>query len=285
MRELLIDFITSLDGYASGDGWPGWWGLEGPEYLAWLADAHEHRERRGLMTLTAHEAPWSDQDLSRAERVGVKACPHRWEELHGVLQPLADEADHSLSGQLVREFLDMLSEEDLIPMKPFLSDELTAWHDASQVVERFHKFFRACKEEIGRQFGAKASSNAWSEKPGYAWQDYVFDDGTKIVVGLQDSDSDLVARHALRHAPVAWMAVEAKEWGDWTEAKDRLEAAPPIGWSVKPSRWWGERPCVWRYVDEIVGEGAFDEQRGRIAAAFSAGVDWLRSAHVDNNGR
>ncbi len=29
MRELMIDFITSLDGYASGEGWPGWWGLEG----------------------------------------------------------------------------------------------------------------------------------------------------------------------------------------------------------------------------------------------------------------
>jgi dihydrofolate reductase len=38
MRELLIDFITSLDGYASADGWPGFWGLEGPEYLAWLGE-------------------------------------------------------------------------------------------------------------------------------------------------------------------------------------------------------------------------------------------------------
>ena len=38
MRELLIDFITSLDGYASGEGWPGFWGLEGPEYLAWLGE-------------------------------------------------------------------------------------------------------------------------------------------------------------------------------------------------------------------------------------------------------
>ena len=38
MRELLIDFGTTLDGYASGDGWPGWWGLEGPEYLAWVAE-------------------------------------------------------------------------------------------------------------------------------------------------------------------------------------------------------------------------------------------------------
>jgi dihydrofolate reductase len=36
MAELLVDFITSLDGYASGEGWPGFWGLQGPEYLAWL---------------------------------------------------------------------------------------------------------------------------------------------------------------------------------------------------------------------------------------------------------
>jgi len=41
MPELLIDFITSLDGYAAADGWPGWWGLEGPEYLAWLAESPE----------------------------------------------------------------------------------------------------------------------------------------------------------------------------------------------------------------------------------------------------
>jgi dihydrofolate reductase len=41
MAELLVDFITSLDGCASGEGWPGWWGLEGPEYLAWLAEQPE----------------------------------------------------------------------------------------------------------------------------------------------------------------------------------------------------------------------------------------------------
>lgn len=34
--ELMVDLIISLDGYASAEGWPGWWGLEGPEYLAWL---------------------------------------------------------------------------------------------------------------------------------------------------------------------------------------------------------------------------------------------------------
>ena len=41
MPELLIDFITSLDGYGAADGWPGWWGLEGPEYLAWLDEQPE----------------------------------------------------------------------------------------------------------------------------------------------------------------------------------------------------------------------------------------------------
>ncbi|CAL9332611.1 dihydrofolate reductase family protein [Streptomyces sp. enrichment culture] len=36
MPSLMVDFIISLDGYAAADGWPGLWGMEGPEYLAWL---------------------------------------------------------------------------------------------------------------------------------------------------------------------------------------------------------------------------------------------------------
>ena len=41
MPELLVDFITSLDGYGAAVGWPGWWGLEGPEYLGWLGEQPE----------------------------------------------------------------------------------------------------------------------------------------------------------------------------------------------------------------------------------------------------
>ena len=48
MPDLMVDFITSLDGYAAGEGWPGFWGMEGPEYLAWLGDAPE-REHTTLM--------------------------------------------------------------------------------------------------------------------------------------------------------------------------------------------------------------------------------------------
>src|SRR5215207_5419243 len=53
MPELLVDFIISLDGYASAEGWPGYWGLEGPEYLAWLDESPE-REYLTLMGATTY---------------------------------------------------------------------------------------------------------------------------------------------------------------------------------------------------------------------------------------
>lgn len=52
MSDLMVDFIISLDGYASAEGWPGFWGMEGPEYLAWNADdsAQEHTLLMGATT-------------------------------------------------------------------------------------------------------------------------------------------------------------------------------------------------------------------------------------------
>lgn len=38
MSTLTVDFIMSLDGYGAADGWPGYWGMEGPEYLAYLEE-------------------------------------------------------------------------------------------------------------------------------------------------------------------------------------------------------------------------------------------------------
>ena len=44
MSTLTIDLITSLDGYGAADGWPGYWGEEGPELLAWVEEnlAEDH---------------------------------------------------------------------------------------------------------------------------------------------------------------------------------------------------------------------------------------------------
>jgi dihydrofolate reductase len=43
MQDLMVDFIISLDGYAAADGWPGFWGMEGPEYLNWLGTEGENQ--------------------------------------------------------------------------------------------------------------------------------------------------------------------------------------------------------------------------------------------------
>lgn len=64
--ELLIDVITSLDGYASAEGWPGWWGREGPEYLRWL-DHQPEKSHRLLMGTTTYTVM---SGMSRAARDG-----------------------------------------------------------------------------------------------------------------------------------------------------------------------------------------------------------------------
>ncbi|MGR0319895.1 dihydrofolate reductase family protein [Agromyces sp. ZXT2-3] len=53
MQDLTVDFIMSLDGYGAAEGWPGWWGLEGPEYLGWLEGLPE-RDHPILMGATTY---------------------------------------------------------------------------------------------------------------------------------------------------------------------------------------------------------------------------------------
>lgn len=50
MPKLMVDFITSLDGYGAAEGWPGFWGMEGPEYLGRLAEEEEHTIPMGATT-------------------------------------------------------------------------------------------------------------------------------------------------------------------------------------------------------------------------------------------
>jgi dihydrofolate reductase len=77
-QELLVDFITSLDGYGAAEGWPGWWGLEGPEYLAWLGQQPERdytilmgANTYRLMSGFASQAGTSESDLRSDEEASV----------------------------------------------------------------------------------------------------------------------------------------------------------------------------------------------------------------------
>ena len=85
MPDLMVDLITSLDGYASAQGWPGWWGLEGPEYLGWLGEQPEgaYEVLMGattyrLMSQMSSEAA-GDQDAYRPDEAdsltGLDAVP------------------------------------------------------------------------------------------------------------------------------------------------------------------------------------------------------------------
>ena len=65
MPELIVDFITSLDGYASAEGWPGWWGLQGPEYLAWL-DERPERDYTMLMGANTYRQMYGFASASEA---------------------------------------------------------------------------------------------------------------------------------------------------------------------------------------------------------------------------
>ncbi|HWN28973.1 MAG TPA: dihydrofolate reductase family protein [Actinomycetospora sp.] len=53
MSSLMVDLIMSLDGYGAADGWPGYWGMEGPEYLAWIEGAAEN-EHVALLGATTY---------------------------------------------------------------------------------------------------------------------------------------------------------------------------------------------------------------------------------------
>lgn len=68
MSTLTVDFIISLDGYGAAEGWPGFWGMEGPEYLAWLAAQEQPVHLMGATTyrLMADFAGQSDSADSQA---------------------------------------------------------------------------------------------------------------------------------------------------------------------------------------------------------------------------
>jgi dihydrofolate reductase len=72
MQELMVDFITSLDAYASAEGWPGWWGLEGPEYLAWLGEQPE-RDYTILMGSNTYRIMYGFVDQSKTPNSDLTA--------------------------------------------------------------------------------------------------------------------------------------------------------------------------------------------------------------------
>jgi hypothetical protein len=90
MPDVLVDFITSLDGYAAAEGWPGCCGLQGPEYLVARRAARSGLQHLAPASAAAQNgsiafrarysssAPRAGSERSRLESAGLSAllgCP------------------------------------------------------------------------------------------------------------------------------------------------------------------------------------------------------------------
>ncbi len=76
MQDLMVDFIISLDGYGAAEGWPGYWGMEGPEYMRWL---DEHEQHTALMGATTYRlmSGFAAQMPDEPSMAGLTAMPKR----------------------------------------------------------------------------------------------------------------------------------------------------------------------------------------------------------------
>jgi dihydrofolate reductase len=74
MQTLMVDFIISLDGYGAAEGWPGLWGMEGPEYMGWLDEQEEHTSLMGATTYRLMSG-FAEQMPDEPGLAGLTAAP------------------------------------------------------------------------------------------------------------------------------------------------------------------------------------------------------------------
>ncbi len=74
MQTLMVDFIISLDGYGAAEGWPGYWGMEGPEYMGWLDEQEEHTALMGATTYRLMSG-FAEQMPDEPGLAGLTAAP------------------------------------------------------------------------------------------------------------------------------------------------------------------------------------------------------------------
>jgi dihydrofolate reductase len=145
MQELMVDLIVSLDGYAAAEGWPGWWGLEGPEYLGWLDQQEEGgytllmgANTYRLMSAMSLQAAASEADFSTDEAAsltGLAAVPKVV--FSSTLQePLSWAGTRLVSGDAV-EAVAAMKRDGATPMRTLGSVSLCRSLLAAGLVDRF----------------------------------------------------------------------------------------------------------------------------------------------------
>ena len=144
-QELLVDFIISLDGYAAAEGWPGFWGLEGPEYLAWLGQVPERdytilmgANTYRLMYGFASQSGTSESDLRSEEESSVTELTNASKVVFSstLQSPLSWANTRLVSGDAVEAVREM-KREDNSPMRTLGSLTLCRSLLKAGLVDRF----------------------------------------------------------------------------------------------------------------------------------------------------
>ena len=133
MGTLMVDFITSLDGYGAAEGWPGWWGMESPEYLGWLGEQPEHTVLMGATTyrlmaeFAASGEEGVDQLLTQLSKVVFSST---------LTEPLAWANTRLVTGDAV-EAVRAMKEDSRIEMRTLGSVSLCRSLITAELVDRF----------------------------------------------------------------------------------------------------------------------------------------------------
>jgi len=133
MATLMVDFITSLDGFGAAEGWPGWWGMESPEYLGWLGEQPEYAVLMGRTTyrlmagFAASGEEGVDQALTRLSKVVFAST---------LTEPLAWANTRLVTGDAV-EAVRAMKEDKRMEMRTLGSVSLCRSLMAAELVDRF----------------------------------------------------------------------------------------------------------------------------------------------------
>ena len=175
-------------------------------------------------------APWPRGDHPYAVKHGILGTAHLWEELHEALEPLTSTGSvEPLKARLISEFLAMLSEENLVPIKPLTTEETgPAWAEAWALLRRYREFFHACKAAVEERTVALPVPGSLSDRGDWFWQDYQYADGARMVLGLLYTDeNERLPPGAHRRTPVVWFGIEAKNLPDWKVRAAWMDGNPP----------------------------------------------------------
>jgi dihydrofolate reductase len=132
MGTLMIDFITSLDGYGAAEGWPGLWGMESAEYLGWLGQQPEHTVLMGattyrLMSGFAASGEEGTDELNRQSKVVFSST---------LTEPLTWADTRLVTGDAV-DAVRAMKEDSPIQMRTLGSVSLCRSLISAELVDRF----------------------------------------------------------------------------------------------------------------------------------------------------